>query len=77
MNLADKVREALAADKRIDAQQLVTRLDAVSRFLRVVDGYLPDSDLVTAHTVVERAGNRLALSRDHTVVALAGSLTLA
>jgi energy-coupling factor transporter ATP-binding protein EcfA2 len=73
MNLADKVREALAGDKRIDAQELVTRLDAVSRFLRVVDGYLPDADLVSAHTVVERAGNRLALSQEHTVVALAGS----
>ena len=35
--------------------------------------YLPDGDLVAAHTLVERAGSRLALSRDHTVVALAGS----
>ena len=35
--------------------------------------YLPDADLVPAHTLVERAGTRLALSRDHTVVALAGA----
>ncbi|MDI5943929.1 50S ribosome-binding GTPase, partial [Micromonospora sp. DH15] len=37
------------------------------------DGQLPDTQLVPAHTLVERAGTRLALSRDHTVVALAGA----
>ncbi|OJF11384.1 ABC transporter [Couchioplanes caeruleus subsp. caeruleus] len=45
----------------------------MQRFLRVTDPYLPDSDLVAAHTLVERAGSRLSLSQDHTVVALAGS----
>ena len=39
----------------------------------MTDPYLPDGDLVAAHTLVERAGSRLALSQDHTVVALAGS----
>jgi energy-coupling factor transporter ATP-binding protein EcfA2 len=73
MSLVDKVRDALAGDRRIDAQQLVERLEALSRFLRVVEDYLPDNDLVAAHTLVERAGSRLALSQDHTVVALAGS----
>jgi energy-coupling factor transporter ATP-binding protein EcfA2 len=73
MSLVDKVRDALAGDRRIDAQQLTDRLDALSRYLRVVDPYLPDNDLVAAHTLVERAGSRLALSQDHTVVALAGS----
>jgi energy-coupling factor transporter ATP-binding protein EcfA2 len=73
MNLVDKVRDAFAGDRRIDAQQLIDRLEALSRFLRVVDPYLPDNDLVAAHTLVERAGSRLALSQDHTVVALAGS----
>jgi energy-coupling factor transporter ATP-binding protein EcfA2 len=73
MSLVDKVRDAFSGDRRIDAQQLVERLDALSRYLRVVDPYLPDNDLVAAHTLVERAGNRLALSQDHTVVALAGS----
>ena len=73
MSLVGKVRDALSGDRRIDAQQLVDRLDALSRFLRVVDPYLPDNDLVAAHTLVERAGSRLALSLDHTVVALAGS----
>jgi GTP-binding protein EngB required for normal cell division len=74
MSLVAKVRSALGGDDgRVDAEQLVERLDALSRFLRVVDPYLPDSDLVAAHTLVERAGSRLALSQDHTVVALAGS----
>lgn len=73
MNLVGRVRDALGGDRRIDAKDLVRRLDALSRFLRVVDPYLPDNDLVAAHTLVERAGSRLALSQDHTVVALAGS----
>src|SRR5690242_9846702 len=74
MSLVQKVRSALGGDDgRVDAEQLVERLEALSRFLRVVDPYLPDSDLVAAHTLVERAGSRLALSQDHAVVALAGS----
>jgi GTP-binding protein EngB required for normal cell division len=75
MNIVERVREALtgADDGRVDPARLIGRLDALKRFLRVVDPYLPDNDLVTAHTLVERAGGRLALSRDHTVVALAGS----
>ncbi|MGC5017421.1 GTPase [Micromonospora sp. DT47] len=67
------MREAFRGDQRVDAEALVTRLDAVRRFLGAVDGQVPDSRLVTAHTLVERAGTRLALSRDHTVVALAGA----
>ncbi len=73
MSLIEKVREAMAGDDRVDAERLVLRLEALGRFLRLVDPYLPDSSLVAAHTLVERAGNRLSLSRDHTVVALAGS----
>ncbi|MEH0827467.1 MULTISPECIES: GTPase [unclassified Micromonospora] len=67
------MREAFRGDQRVDADDLVARLDAVRRFLAAVDGQVPDSRLVTAHTLVERAGTRLALSRDHTVVALAGA----
>ncbi|MEV0808878.1 GTPase [Micromonospora sp. NPDC050200] len=67
------MREAFRGDQRMDADDLVARLDAVRRFLDAVDGQVPDSRLVTAHTLVERAGTRLALSRDHTVVALAGA----
>ncbi|GIE96329.1 GTPase [Paractinoplanes rishiriensis] len=68
MSLVEKVRGG-----RVDAEELVERLDALAKFLRLVDPHLPDNDLVAAHTLVERAGTRLALSRDHTVVALAGS----
>ncbi|HET6532544.1 MAG TPA: GTPase [Actinoplanes sp.] len=72
--LVEKVRGVLTRDDgRIDAAHLVERLEALARFLRVVDPHLPDGDLVAAHTLVERAGSRLALSQDHTVVALAGS----
>jgi GTP-binding protein EngB required for normal cell division len=74
VNIVEKVRDALTRpDGRIDADQLVERLDALTRFLRVTDPYLPDGDLVAAHTLVERAGSRLQLYQDHTVVALAGS----
>ncbi|MGK5680010.1 GTPase [Actinoplanes sp. URMC 104] len=69
MSLVEKLR----GEERVDADRLVQRLEALSRFLRLVDPHLPDSELVAAHTLVERAGNRLSLSRDHTVVALAGS----
>ncbi|MFI7596337.1 GTPase [Actinoplanes sp. NPDC049681] len=73
MSLVEKVKRALGGDDRVDAEQLTERLNALQRFLRVTDPYLPDNDLVAAHTLVERAGSRLSLSQDHTVVALAGS----
>jgi len=75
VSLVDKVKGALAGtdERQVDAARLANRLDALNRFLRVVDPYLPDNDLVAAHTMVERAGSRLSLSQDHTVVALAGS----
>ncbi|MCG5436726.1 GTPase, partial [Micromonospora foliorum] len=72
-NIAGRVREAFRGDQRVDADALIARLEAVRRFLTAVDGLLPDAELVPAHTLVERAGTRLALSRDHTVVALAGA----
>ncbi|MDG4761023.1 GTPase [Micromonospora sp. WMMD710] len=72
-NITGRIREAFRGDQRVDPDALIARLDAVSRFLTAVDGLLPDSELVPAHTLVERAGTRLALSRDHTVVALAGA----
>ncbi|MFF5084693.1 GTPase [Actinoplanes sp. NPDC000266] len=74
MSLVEKVRGAHSMDDgRVDPDRLVQRLEALGRFVRLVDPYLPDSELVAAHTLIERAGNRLSLSRDHTVVALAGS----
>ncbi|MFV2102542.1 GTPase [Micromonospora sp. LOL_024] len=72
--MGGRLREALRiADSRVDPDQLVARLEAVHRFLGIVDGHLPDTPLVPARTLVERAGTRLALSRNHTVVALAGA----
>ncbi|MEU8371674.1 GTPase [Micromonospora sp. NPDC048894] len=72
-NIVGRMREALRGDQRVDADALVARLDAIRRFLDAVDGEVPDTRLVGAHTLVERAGTRLSLSRDHTVVALAGA----
>ena len=72
-NLVGRMREAFRADQRIDPDVLIARLQAVQRFLGAVDGQVPDAQLVAAHTVVERAGDRLALSGRHTVVALAGA----
>ncbi|WP_091348190.1 GTPase [Micromonospora rhizosphaerae] len=67
------MREAFRGDQRVDPDGLIARLEALRQFLGAVDGQVPDAQLVAAHTVVERAGTRLALSRDHTVVALAGA----
>lgn len=72
-DLVGKVRDALGNDRWVDADRLLARIEATDRFLRAAEGYLPDDRLVAAHTVVERAGTRLALSREHTVVALAGA----
>ncbi|TDC26389.1 ABC transporter [Micromonospora sp. 15K316] len=73
-NVVGRIREAFrGGDQRVDPDVLLARLDAVRRFLAAADGHLPDNRLVPAHTLVERAGTRLALSRDHTVVALAGA----
>lgn len=52
---------------------VVDRVAALDEFLQAVADHLPDQRLVAARTVVERAGERLRLSRDHTVVALAGA----
>lgn len=65
--------DALRKDPATDVDRLLTRINALDQFLRAVDRHLPPERLVSAQTVVERAGQRLALSRDHTVVALAGA----
>jgi GTPase Era involved in 16S rRNA processing len=60
-------------DRHVDADSLVRRVDGLQRFLQAADGYLPEERLAGARTIVERASQRLALSRNHTVVALAGA----
>lgn len=57
----------------LDPDTLTAGVDALRRFLRAADGHLPEPELVTARTVLDRAGERLELSRDHTVVALVGA----
>lgn len=49
------------------------RLEALARAVRAGEGVLPEDVLDRARAVTDRAGHRLLLSPDHTVVALAGS----
>ncbi|MDG4790790.1 50S ribosome-binding GTPase [Micromonospora sp. WMMD1102] len=72
-DILGRVRDSFRPDQRADPERLVERLHAVNRFLGAVDGHLPDDRLVAGRTLIERAGTRLALSLDHTVVALAGA----
>jgi len=72
-NIVGRLRGAMRGDRRVDPDALIARVDAVHAFLDAADGHLPSERLVPAHTLVERAGTRLALSRDHTLVALAGA----
>ena len=74
MSLAGRLRDALRRDdQRVDADRLVHRVAALDRFARASTDHIPAQLLRPAHAIVERAGGRLALSRDHTVVALAGA----
>jgi hypothetical protein len=58
---------------RREADALAASIDSLRRFVTVTGPYLPESTLEPARLVVRRAGERLALSREHTVVALAGA----
>jgi GTP-binding protein EngB required for normal cell division len=74
MTLGGRVRDAIRiGSDRIDADALVVRAEAVRRFVRAADGVVAEDRLGPARALVERAGQRLALSREHTVVALAGA----
>jgi len=65
-------RSDAPVDRR-EAEALVDRIGAVRRFAAVAGPYLLETTLAPARAVVDRAGERLALSREHTVVALAGA----
>ncbi len=52
---------------------LAQRLAALGEFADAAGPYLSEQELAPARELVERAGQRLALSGGHTVVALAGS----
>ncbi|HEX6967590.1 MAG TPA: GTPase [Micromonosporaceae bacterium] len=68
-----KIHDVLRPDRGPDVDRLLARIDALTRLLDAAENHLPAERLVAARTVVERAGARLARSRDHTVVALAGA----
>ena len=53
--------------------ELHSRLAALARAVETGQGRVPDSSLTAARTVLQRAGQRLEHSTEHTVVALAGS----
>ncbi|HEX5541415.1 MAG TPA: GTPase [Micromonospora sp.] len=67
------IREATPGDPPVEVDRMLARIEAVNQFLHAAEGHLPADRLVAARTVAERAATRLALSRDHTVVALAGA----
>jgi len=72
-DLVDRLRGGRRDTSSVDGTHLADRVSALRRFVDAASGHLPEDRLVPARTVVERSGQRLALSREHTVVALAGS----
>ncbi|MBT8226920.1 MAG: ABC transporter, partial [Dactylosporangium sp.] len=52
---------------------VIERLAGVRQFLATLDGHLPESHRSAASAVLDHAAERLALSGNHTVVALAGA----
>jgi GTP-binding protein EngB required for normal cell division len=75
MSLVERIKQAIPRQGggTVDADRLSGRVDGLRRFVAAAEGHVPEDQLVTARTVIDRAGERLALSRAHTVVALAGA----
>jgi len=77
MSVLHRLRGRADGQDRVDPQALVDRVEALRRFVRVAGPYLADSAeadrLEVVRVVTGRAAERLELSRDHTVVALAGA----
>jgi GTP-binding protein EngB required for normal cell division len=71
MTVANRVRPGTPAE--FDADSLAARVDGLRRFLRAAEDHLPEQRLAGTRTVLDRTGERLALSAEHTVVALAGT----
>ena len=55
------------------AARLPARVEALTQVAEIGAGRLPTADVAAAQAVADRAGQRLRLSPEHTVVALAGS----
>jgi GTP-binding protein EngB required for normal cell division len=62
----------LRRDTGVDVDRLAARLAALTDFIQATERHVPAAALRPPREVVDRAGARLALSRFHTVVALAG-----
>ncbi|WP_433611901.1 GTPase [Dactylosporangium sp. CA-139114] len=72
MSLVERVKQ-MVPRQPVNADRLVTRVEALHRFIGAAEGHVPEDQLVAARTVIDRSGERLRLSRAHTVVALAGA----
>src|SRR5205814_5023297 len=57
----------------VDAEALVNRAEGLTRFVIMAEGVLPAERLARARALAKRAGDRLRLSGEHTVVALVGA----
>ena len=72
MTVTDRLQPARAG-RRAPLESVVDRVEALRRFVDVTKPYLPERATAKARALVDRAGERLSLSREHTVVALAGA----
>ncbi|WP_432833410.1 GTPase [Dactylosporangium sp. CA-092794] len=72
MSIVERVKQ-LVPRQPVNADRLAARVEALQRFVAAAEGHVPEEQLVPARTVIDRAGERLALSRAHTVIALAGA----
>jgi GTP-binding protein EngB required for normal cell division len=66
--IVEGVRKALGR-----GGDVTSRVDGLERAVQAAEGRLPDEVVDPARAVLDRAGQRLRLSGDHTVVALAGA----
>ncbi len=73
MSAPAQVSDVPGTAQAVDVDALSRRTDAVERFVDSASGRVPEDRLAAARALVERAGQRLRLSREHTVVALAGA----
>ncbi len=63
----------MTVDVALDAPALLARVEALTGFVLGADGVLPAPRLARARGLARRAEDRLRLSGEHTVVALAGA----
>jgi GTP-binding protein EngB required for normal cell division len=63
--------DEVGADPGVEA--LTARAEGLTRLVILAEGVLPAERLAGAHALAKRAGDRLRLSGEHTVVALAGA----